>query len=325
MKQETDMSKSGRNIQLSNKTRKKLWQIKLGQVKKDWQLYTLLILPILYLLIFKYAPMYGNIIAFRRYLPGGNIYGEEWVGFHFFNLFLDSAKFWHVFMNNIILGLLLLVFTFPAPIILALLLNEMTSKKFKRFVQSASYLPHFLSVVIVAGMILNLTSQFGPINAIYTHLTGNEPFLFMQHSQWFRPVYIISDIWQTTGWGTILYLAALTNINENLYDAAKIDGANRWKQTMHVTIPGIMPMIVVLLTLNIGKFMQVGFEKILLLYNPLIYQTADVISTYLFRVGLQSGSFSYAAAIGLFEAIIGFILVFSANYISKKITDTSLW
>lgn len=299
--------------------------LKLKLIKRDWQLYTLLILPVIYLLIFKYGPMYGNIIAFRRYLPGGSIYGDQWVGFYYFRLFIHSAKFWHVFANNIILGVLLLIFTFPAPIILALLLNELKSKGFKRFVQSASYLPHFLSVVIVAGMILDLTSETGPINAILTHMIGGKPTLFMQHSVWFRPVYIISDIWQTTGWGTILYLAALTNIDENLYDAAKIDGANRWKQTLHVTIPGIMPMIVVLLTLSVGKFMQVGFEKILLLYNPLIYQTADVISTYLYRVGLQSGSFSYAAAIGLFEAIIGFILVFSANYISRKLTGTSLW
>ncbi|WP_235864132.1 ABC transporter permease [Sutcliffiella halmapala] len=293
-------------------------------IRKDWQLYSLLILPIIYLVIFKYGPMLGNVIAFRRFVPGGNIYGESWVGFHYFRMFINDPTFWKVFTNTLVLGSLTLIIAFPIPIIFALLLNEVKARKFKRFVQTASYLPHFLSIVIVAGMVLQLTAVNGSINAIVEFFTG-ERLNFMQQAEWFRTIYITSEIWQGMGWGAILYLAALTTIDESLYEAAKIDGANRWKQTLHITIPGILPTIVVLLILNIGSFLSVGFEKILLLYNPLIYDTSDVISTYLYRVGLESSNFSYATAIGLFESIIGLVLVLSANKISRKLTERSLW
>jgi len=295
-----------------------------AKIRKDWQLYTLLILPIIYLLIFKYGPMIGNVIAFRKFVPGGNIYGEQWVGLHYFNMFINDPTFWNVFKNTLTLGALGMLFTFPMPIIFALLLNEIKSQKFKKFVQTASYLPHFLSIVIVAGMILQLTAVNGSINALVKFFTG-DTISFMQQAEWFRTVYITSEIWQGMGWGAILYLAALTTIDQSLYEAAKIDGANRWKQTLHITIPGILPTIVTLLILNIGSFMAVGFEKVLLLYNPLTYETSDVISTYLYRVGLESNNFSYATAIGLFESIIGLVLVLSANTISRKLTDRSLW
>ncbi|MGG4344123.1 ABC transporter permease [Paenibacillus lautus] len=293
-------------------------------VRKDWQLYSLLILPVMYLLIFKYGPMIGNVIAFRRFMPGGSIYGEKWVGLHYFNMFVHDPAFWNVFKNTLLLGALSLLFTFPVPIIFALLLNEVKSKRFKKFVQTASYLPHFLSIVIVAGMILQLTSVNGSINSLVEFFNG-ERINFMQRAEWFRTIYISSEIWQGMGWGAILYLAALTTIDESLYEAARIDGANRWKQTLFVTIPGILPTIVTLLILNMGAFLAVGFEKILLLYNPVIYETADVISTYLYRVGLVSNNFSYATAIGLFESVIGLILVFSVNAISRRLTDRSLW
>jgi putative aldouronate transport system permease protein len=293
-------------------------------LKKDWQLYSLLILPIIYLLIFKYGPMIGNVIAFRRFMPGGNIYGEEWVGLHYFNMFINDPTFWNVFTNTLLIGGLTLLFCFPMPIIFALLLNEVKGKKFKKFVQTASYLPHFLSIVIVAGMILQLTAVNGSINNIVEFFTG-EKINFIQQAEWFRTIYITSEIWQGMGWGAILYLAALTTIDDSLYEAAKIDGANRWKQTLHITIPGILPTIITLLILNIGSFMAVGFEKILLLYNPLNYETSDVISTYLYRVGLESSNFSYATAIGLFESLIGLVLVLSANGISRKLTERSLW
>ncbi|MBT2657127.1 sugar ABC transporter permease [Bacillus sp. ISL-18] len=268
--------------------------------------------------------MIGNIIAFRRFIPGGNIFGEEWVGLHYFQMFVGDAAFWQVFKNTLKTSSLTLLFCFPAPIIIALLLNEIKSNKFKKFVQTASYLPHFLSVVIISGMILQLTSTSGAINALI-QLFGGKPVLFMQDPNWFRPVYVASEVWQTMGWGAILYLAALTNIDDSLYEAAKIDGANRWKQTIHITIPGILPTVITLLILNIGNIMAVGFEKILLIYNPLNFETSDVISTYLYRIGLQSSNFSYATAIGLFESIIGLILVFSANFLSKKFTDNGLW
>ncbi|WP_078395704.1 ABC transporter permease [Shouchella patagoniensis] len=293
-------------------------------LKKDWQLYSLLLIPILYFIIFKYGPMFGNIIAFRRFVPGGNIIGEEWVGLYYFQMFLNDPTFFAVFQNTLILALLLLVITFPIPIIFALLLNEIKRKGFKRFVQTTSYLPHFFSMVVVAGMVLELVSVNGSINNLVEFFTGNR-YSFIQMPEWFRTIFISSDVWQTTGWGAILYLAALTGINDELYEAARIDGANRWKQTLHITIPGILPTIVVLLILNIGNFLQVGFEKILLLYNPLIYETADVIATYVYRIGIQSASFSYGTAIGLFEALIGLILVFGANFLSRKVTDNSLW
>jgi putative aldouronate transport system permease protein len=291
---------------------------------RNWQLYSLLVLPVAYFVIFRYLPMAGNVIAFRQYIPGGNIFGETWVGFQNFQLFLADPNFWQVFRNTIMLGGLALVIGFPVPIALALLLNEVRSRGFKRFVQTTTYLPHFLSVVIVAGMILQLTSLSGSINNLVSAL-GMKPIAFIQDPAWFPAIYVGSEIWQTMGWGTILYLAALTQIDENLYEAARIDGANRWQQTWHVTLPGIAPTIVTLLILNIGTFMAVGFEKILLIYNPATYATADVISTYLYRVGIQSGSFSYAAAIGMFEAVIGLVLVTSANFVSKRLVGASLW
>jgi putative aldouronate transport system permease protein len=219
---------------------------------------------------------------------------------------------------------LTLIFCFPLPIVLALLLNEVRTRKLKRFVQSVSYLPHFLSIVIVAAIVMQLLSVDGTVNQLVRGL-GGDAVPFLQRPEWFRTIYVSSEVWQTVGWGTILYLAALTTIDENLYEAARMDGASRWRQTWHVTLPGIRPTMVTLLILNIGSFLAVGFEKILLLYNPLTYPTADVISTYLFRIGFESSNFSYAAAIGLFEAVIGLTLVLSANAIARRTVGTSLW
>lgn len=311
------------SMELNNKRQTKFSWI-LAAVRKDWQLYSLLILPILYLVIFKYGPMAGNVIAFRRFVPGGSVFGEQWVGMHYINMIISDPTFLKVFKNTIVLSGLTLLVTFPAPIIFALLLNELQSMKFKRFIQTASYLPHFFSIVIVAGMVLEIVAINGSLNNIVEFFTG-ERISFIQKPEWFRTIYIGSEVWQGLGWGAILYLAALTGISDELYEAAKIDGANRWKQTLHITLPGIRPTIITLLILNIGNLLAVGFEKILLLYNPLNYETSDVIATYVYRVGLESSNFSYATAIGLFEGIIGLILVFSANYISRKLTDSSLW
>ncbi|MGN8026352.1 ABC transporter permease [Microbacterium sp. 22242] len=291
---------------------------------RDWRLYSFLVLPVLFLLVFRYIPMIGNVIAFRRFRPGGSILGDEWVGFTYFQMFITNGQFWTVFGNTVLLGGLTLIICFPLPIVLALMLNELRSSRFKRIVQTISYLPHFMSVVIVAGLVLQLTSLTGTINQI-VEAFGGTAVPFMQRPEWFRSVYVSSEVWQTVGWGTILYLAALTTIDDQLYEAARIDGANRWQQTWHITLPGIRPTMMVLLILNIGSFMAVGFEKVLLLQNPLIYSTADVISTYLYRVGIQSAQFSYAAAIGLFEAVIGLVLVLGANSISRRLVGTSLW
>jgi len=293
-------------------------------IARDWRLYTFLIVPLVFLLVFKYIPMLGNIIAFRRFRPGGSIFGDEWVGFYYFEAFITNQQFWNVFWNTVILGALTLLVTFPLPIILALMLNELRSRRFKRIVQTISYLPHFMSIVIVAGLVLQLTALNGTVNQI-AGVFGADPVPFMQRPEWFRAIYVSSEVWQTVGWGTILYLAALTTIDDQLYEAARVDGASRWKQTWHITLPGIRPMMMVLLILNIGSFMAVGFEKVLLLQNPLIYSTGDVIATYLYRVGIQSAQFSYGTAIGLFEAVIGLVLVLSANTLSRRMVGTSLW
>jgi putative aldouronate transport system permease protein len=293
-------------------------------LRRDWQLYSLAVLPLLFFLVFRYLPMIGNVIAFRRYSPGGSIFGEYWVGLRYFRLFWNDPTFWQVFTNTLIIGGLTLLFIFPMPIVLALLLNEVRTRFLKRFVQTISYLPHFLSIVVVAGFVVQILSVDGVVNQMM-RFVGQDPIAFLQKPEWFRTIYISSEMWQTVGWGTILYLAALTTIDNDLYEAAKIDGANRWKQIWHVTLPGIRPTMMTLLILNIGTFLAVGFEKILLLYNPLTYPTADVISTYLYRVGIVSGSFSYAAAIGLFESVIGLTLVLSANFISRRAVGTSLW
>jgi putative aldouronate transport system permease protein len=293
-------------------------------LRRDWQLYSLALGPLLFFAVFRYLPMIGNVIAFRRFRPGGNVLGERWVGLRYFSMFFHDPTFWHVFTNTLILGGLTLVVCFPLPVILALLLNELTSQRLKRFVQSVSYLPHFLSIVIVAGMIMQLLKTSGTVNQVVRGL-GGQAIPFLQEPGWFRTVYVSSEAWQTVGWGTILYLAALTVIDSNLYEAARIDGANRWQQTWHVTLPGIRPTMVTLLILNTGTFLAIGFEKILLLYNPLTYPTGDVISTYLYRVGVISNNFSYAAAIGLFEAVIGLTLIFSANAVSRRTVGTSLW
>ena len=293
-------------------------------IRKDWQLYSLAVLPLVFFLVFRYLPMLGNVIAFRRFRPGGSIFGDEWVGLRYIEMFLKDPTFWDVFGNTLVLGALSLLICFPLPIVLALLLNEVRSRYFKRFVQTVSYLPHFLSIVIVAGMLMQILSLEGTVNQILG-LFGGDPIAFLQQPEWFRTIYVSSEVWQTVGWGTILYLAALTTVDSSLYEAARIDGANRWRQTWHVTLPGIRPTMVTLLILNIGAFMAVGFEKILLIYNPMTYPTADVISTYLYRVGLVSNNFSYAAAIGLFEAIIGLTLILSANAISRRAVGASLW
>jgi len=293
-------------------------------LRKDWQLYSLTVLPLLFFAVFRYLPMIGNVIAFRRFQPGGNILGEYWVGLRYVRRFISDDTFWHVFTNTLVLGLISLLVTFPLPVVLALLLNELTSRRLKRFVQSVSYLPHFMSVVIVAGMLNQLLSTDGAVNQLVKAI-GFDAVPFLQRPEWFRTIYVSSEAWQTVGWGTILYLAALTTIDPDLYEAARIDGANRWKQTWHVTLPGIRPTMMTLLVLNIGTFMAVGFEKILLLYNPLTYPTADVISTYLYRVGVVSNNFSYAAAIGLFESLIGLTLIFTANALSRRVVGASLW
>jgi len=294
------------------------------RLKKDWRLYTFLLIPLTHLLIFSYGPMIGNVIAFRRFVPGGNILGEEWVGLWFFQMFWNNPEFWRVFNNTVILGVLTLLFTFPMPIIFALMLNEVKAGKFKKVVQTLSYLPHFMATVVVVGMLQTLLATSGPINNLIYSL-GGERIMFMGLPQWFRSIFVTSRIWVTTGWGTILYLAALTNIDPTLYEAAKIDGANRWQQTWHITLPGIRPTVMTLLILNVGWVLGVNFEQVLLQQNALTMPTGDILGTFLLRLGLDSAMFSFATAVGLFQSLIGLTLIIITNFISKKVTESSLW
>jgi putative aldouronate transport system permease protein len=280
---------------------------------------------VMYYVVFHYLPMYGAQIAFKSFDIAQGIWKSPWVGFQHFTEFVTGIYFWRLMRNTLLISLYQLVFSFPAPIILALLLNELRSEKFKRFIQTAVYLPHFISMVVICGMVLDFVSRTGVVVQLMTFF-GFEPVSLMTRPQYFRPVYIISGIWQEIGWGSIIYLSALASIDQEQYEAATIDGAGRFKKMLHITIPGILPTITILLILRIGQVMNVGFEKIILLYNSSIYEVADVISSFVYRRGLgESFQFSFTSAVGLFSSVINFILIVSANQLSKKISETSLW
>ncbi|MBQ2314303.1 MAG: sugar ABC transporter permease [Treponema sp.] len=295
-------------------------------MKKNWQYYAMMLVPILYYLVFRYVPMLGNIIAFRRYRAGHSIFGDEWSGLKYFRQFIGDLTFWRAFRNTLSLNITYLLFRFPLTLLFALLLNEIRTHYAKKFVQTVSYLPHFISMIIVTGMIRELVSMTGPINAMLK-IFGQEPVSFISSPEWFTPIFVISGVWQNLGWGTILYLAAISGIDPSLYEAAEVDGANHFQRVWHVTIPCIMPTIATLLILDIGSLIGSGaaFEKVFLLYNPMTYEKADIISTFVFRLGLGSGNYSYATAVGLFEGILNLILLTLANKASRKVTGASLW
>ncbi|MDF2927419.1 MAG: sugar transporter permease [Paenibacillaceae bacterium] len=288
-------------------------------------LYLMIFPVILYYAIFHYAPMYGAIIAFKNYRIAEGFIGSSWVGFDHFLNFFNSYYFGRLIRNTLLINLYMLLFSFPAPIIFALLINEIGSRLFKRAVQTITYLPHFISMIVICGMITQFVARDGLITDILVWF-GFERTALLGHPQYFRTIYVLSDIWQGVGWGSIIYLAAITGINPELYEASRIDGANRWKQTLHITLPGIIPIIVILFILKIGHMLDVGFDKIILLYNPNTYSTADVISTFVYRKGLgESNEFSYTTAVGLFQSVINFMLLIAANRFSKKLSDNSLW
>lgn len=287
-------------------------------------LYAMMIPVLAYYVIFHYAPMYGALIAFKDFSPMKGITGSEWVGFTHFADFFSSYYFWRILVNTLLISLYSLVFMFPAPILLALLINEVRNQPFKRVVQTVSYMPYFISLVVIAGMITDFTNSGGIINTFLSWF-GYDGTAMLQKPGLFRPIYIISEVWQRVGWESIIYLAALAGIDQEQYEAARIDGAGRIKQMLHITLPGIMPTIVILLILRIGNMLNVGFEKIILLYNPVTYETADVISSFVYRKGILEFGWSYSSAVGLFNSLINLILLISANYISRKVNDSSLW
>lgn len=295
---------------------------------RKYRVFYLLMLPgILYYIVFKYVPMYGIIIAFQDFSVGRGIFGSKFVGIkHFIEFFHYTPDSWKLIRNTVMLNVYDLLFHFPAPIVLALLFHEIRNKAFKRFVQSVSYMPHFLSTVVIAGIIVMfLSPTTGIVNFILVKLFGMEPVMFLGMPEWFRTIYIGSEIWQKVGWGTILYLAAIAGVDPTLYEAAKMDGANRFQQMRHVTFVGMIPVMIILFVLNLGQFMEVGFQKILLLYNPMNYETSDVINTFVYRRGILDADFSFATAVGLFQSVIGFVLVVIANRLARKYSETSLW
>ncbi|MCU6712286.1 ABC transporter permease subunit [Paenibacillus sp. J5C_2022] len=293
-------------------------------IVKNKYLYIMLFPVIAFFVIFQYLPMYGATIAFKDFNPRIGISGSPWVGLEHFKDFFGGIYFWRVLKNTLLISLYDLVFGFPAPLILALLLNEVKNAFFKRSVQTITYLPHFISIVIICGMIKDFTNSDGVINDIIAFFGGERISLLLE-PEWFRTIYVSSNIWQHVGWGTIIYLAALSAIDPEQYEACKIDGGGRWKQMLHVTLPGLLPVFVILLIMDIGRIMSVGFEKIILLYNPTTYVTADVISSYVYRIGLQDFQFSFSSAVGLFNSVINFTLVIASNWLSRKLNDTSLW
>ncbi|MDR2376887.1 MAG: ABC transporter permease subunit [Treponema sp.] len=293
----------------------------------------MMLVPIIYFIVFKYLPMFGNILAFRRYRPGLGPWGTEWVGFMYFERFLKDPMFLRALRNTIQLSLFGIVVNFPLPIIFAIILSEARIKWFKKVVQTVSYMPYFISVVVVVTMMEQLLSPSGGLLNKFLGNFGIAPIYFMNLAEWFRPIYVLSDTWQSTGWSAIIYLAAITNINHELFEAAEIDGAGRIKKIWYVTIPSILPTVMMLLILRMGSILSVSFEKVLLLYTPANSYVSDVLSTMVYRVGIvgsagisgSSPNYSYGTAMGLFLGVVGVILVQGSNRLSRKLTSESLF
>ncbi|WP_421924341.1 ABC transporter permease [Paenibacillus luteus] len=294
-------------------------------IKRDKYL-LLMFLPIfLYYFVFMYLPMPGILIAFQDFIPGKGLFGGEWVGLKWFVQFAESRYFWRLLRNTFLLAFYPLLFGFSIPILFAICVVEIKNRTFKRFAQTITYLPHFISTVVIAGMIINFLSPTdGIVNTLIAKL-GMEKINFMMEPGWFRTIFTSSDIWQSFGFSSIIYIAAIMSIDPEIYDSGKIDGVNKFQELWHLTLPSIKPTIVILLLLSLGGVMNVGFEKVYLLYNGATYETADVLSTYVYRMGIEGQNFGIATAIGLFNSLITFLLVFSANWLTRRATNMSLW
>ncbi|WP_340014767.1 ABC transporter permease subunit [Paenibacillus sp. FSL K6-1318] len=302
------------------------WSSVKKELVRNGYVYLMLVPVVAYYLIFSYGPMYGLLMAFQEsYSPVKGILAGEWVGFDNFTMFFESYYFWRLIKNTLILSFYSIVFGFPAPIILALLLNEVRKKWFRSTVQTISYMPHFISVVVVVGMLKTFSSLDGGLFNVIRDFFDLQPIMFLAEKDMFRPMYILSNIWQGAGWASIIFLAALSGIDPQLYEASKIDGAGRWRQLLHITLPGIMPTIVIMLILRMGAVMNADFQKILLMQTAPTYETSDVISTFVYRSGILEGNYTYSTAIGLFNGVINFALLIIANAISRKLNSTSLW
>lgn len=297
----------------------------LGQIKRD-RIFLLLLAPtMIFYIMFRYVPMFGITISFMDYNLFKGIAGSPWVGLKYYRMFFENPDARIIIKNTVLLGFYKLLFGFPAPIILALMLNEVRSMLFKRFVQTVSYMPYFLSIVVVASMIdMFLSPSTGWLNHALQSM-GFPAINFLQEPGWFRTIFVSSEIWQQVGWGSIIYLAAVTTIDPQLYEAARMDGAGRMKQIWHVTLPGLATTVAIMFLMQVGQILEISFEKVFLLSNAATYDTSDIISTYVYRIGLLQGNFSYGAAIDLFMGVIGFVLVYASNRISRRFSETSLW
>ncbi len=298
------------------------------KLKKDWQAHKwkyLMALPVLvWLFLFCYKPLYGIVIAFKDFSPGLGIADSPWVGFKYFTDFFQSENFGRLLKNTLVLNLYSIIFAFPIPIIFALLVNEIRNRFMRSISQSISFFPYFISLVVICGMVTQFCSIDGFIGQIYRMVTGSDKILLQEPSM-FRTIYILSDIWQSTGFSSIIYFAALCGINGEIYEAADIDGASRWQKLIYISIPSIAPTIIIMLILRVGQMMSLGADKIILLYNPLTRETADIISSYVYRVGLQDFNWGLSTAVGLFNNVVNVICLVVVNQIARKVGDTSLW
>ncbi len=301
------------------------FSLRMKRILRAWQLYVLLAPAIIYILVFKYWPMYGVQIAFKNYNPVDGFTDSPWVGLTHFIRFVNSYQFGQVIGNTLWIAVLGLLVAFPVPIILALLVNQLQSEKFKKFTQTVLYSPAFISTVVVVGiMFVVLSPRSGLVNNAI-QLGGGEPIFFMGSAEWFRPIYVISDVWQNAGFSMIVYLAALAGIDPALHDAAKVDGASKLQRIRHIDLPGIMPVITVLFILAIGNLLNVGFEKALLMQTPLNLSTSEIIQTYVYHAGLQQAQFSYSAAIGLFNSLLNLALLLFFNSVARRANQATLW
>ncbi|UUZ85259.1 ABC transporter permease subunit [Paenibacillus sp. P26] len=313
-------ARAGSSVHAARKKKTALYKI-----LQNYELYLFLLPTILYFLVFHYIPMYGVQIAFKNFIAVKGFTGSPWVGFEHFERFFESYQFVTVLRNTLGISLYELAVAFPAPILLALLLNQVTSERFKKIVQTVTYAPHFISVVVVVGMLyLFLSPKHGLVNQILPAL-GVQPVFFMASPDWFKTIFVFSGIWQNLGWSAIIYLAALSGVNPDLHEAAVVDGATKLQRIRHIDLPAILPTIVILLILNVGSLMSVGFEKVYLMQNQLNIDASEIIQTYVYKAGLLNAQFSYSAAIGLFNSVVNFILLVAVNQMARRTKQASLW
>ena len=294
-------------------------------LKREWQLYAMLLPTVIWMIVFLYKPMYGLQIAFKDFSVFRGIAASPWIGFEHFETLFNNDQFLRALKNTIIMSAYGLLFGFPVPILLALMFNEVLNQTFKKSAQTIVYLPHFISSVIIAGIVMTAFSPSAGIVNTALGWFGLEPIYFLTKPEWFRPIFIGTGIWQEAGFQSIVYLAAIAGVSPTLYESAVVDGASRWQMMWKITLPSILPTIIIMLIIRIGNILEISFEMIILLYQPATYETADVVNTFIYRQGLQGGQYDFAAAAGLFNAIVAFVLVMTANTISKRYSRTSLW